>query len=212
MNMLSPTPSQLDIYRRHLEKFAELSEEEWTIFSEHLYVRQLEKKKLFVGSCRVCNEVGFILSGSVRFFFVKDGIEISNYFSLENELVAAYSSFLQQRVGGINIEAMEDTLLICFSHKSWQQLFADQRMAYKMEKIGRLIAEHLICCYDERVMSFLAKNPQERYMELLQNQPAMLERIPQHYLANYLGITPVSLSRIRKRISTQSGHLKKLRA
>ena len=210
--MLSPTTSQLSIYRQQLEKFAELNEEEWAIFSEHLYVRQLKKKRLFVSSFKVCGEIGFILSGSVRFFFVKDGIEISNYFSFEHELIAAYSSFLQQQVSRINIEAFEDTLLICFSHKSWQQLFADQRLAYKMEKMGRLIAEHLICCYDERVMSFIAKNPQERYMELLQTQPAMLERIPQHYLANYLGITPVSLSRIRKRISTQAGRLKKLRA
>jgi hypothetical protein len=72
----------------------------------------------------------------------------------------------------------------------------------KMERFGRLVAEYLICCYEERVVSFVTQKPEERYRQLLLKQPDLLQRIPQHYVANYLGITPVSLSRIRKRIAS----------
>ena len=212
MNTLCPTAAQLDVYRSQLEKFVEFNDKEWPVFCEQLYVRQIKKKRLFVSSFKVCNEVGFILSGSVRFYFIKDGVEISNYFCFEHEMIASYSSFLQRQVSRTNIEAIEDTTVICFSYKGLQQMLADERVAYKMERFGRLVAEYLICCYEERVLSFITKNPEERYQELLQSQPVFMERIPQHYLADYLGVTPVSLSRIRKRISTQLGKLKKLRA
>jgi hypothetical protein len=77
-----------------------------------------------------------------------------------------------------------------------------------MERFGRMIAEYLICCYEERVLSFLSQSPEERYLHLLESQPAFLQKVPQHYLANYLGIPPVSLSRIRKRIYNNSAKQK----
>ena len=154
----------------------------------------------FASHGKICNEVGFILSGSFRFFFVKDGIEISNYFSFQNEFISSYRSFLKREPSLINVEAMEDSVVIYFSHSSVQELLGDGRIVLKMERFGRMIAEYLICCYEERVVSFVTQTPEERYRILLENGDDLLQRIPQHYLANYLGITPVSLSRIRKRI------------
>ena len=155
---------------------------------------------MFVGEGKICNEVGFILNGSFRFYFVKDGIEISNYFCFQNEFISSYRSFLKREPGIVNIDAMEDSLVICFSHESLQQLLLDDRIVLKMERFGRAIAEYLICCYEDRVVSFVTQTPEARYRLLLENGDGLLQRIPQHYLANYLGITPVSLSRIRKRI------------
>jgi CRP-like cAMP-binding protein len=191
---------QLQIFRKHLESFVVFSEEEWTIFCQHLRLRSAKKKTQFASQGKICNEVGFILSGSFRFFFVKDGIEISNYFSFQNEFISSYRSFLKREPSLINVEAMEDSLLIYFSYASIQELLNDDRIVLKMERFGRTIAEYLICCYEERVVSFVTQTPEERYRLLLENGNGLLQRIPQHYIANYLGITPVSLSRIRKRI------------
>jgi hypothetical protein len=69
-----------------------------------------------------------------------------------------------------------------------------------MERLGRLIAEHYLICYEDRVTSFVTQTPEERYNKLLETGGEILQRIPQHYIANFLGITPVSLSRIRRRI------------
>jgi CRP-like cAMP-binding protein len=129
-------------------------------------------------------------------------VEISNYFCFQNELISSYRSFLKRIPGGLFIEAMDPSEIICFTHSSLQQLLADSRTAFRMEQFGRSIAEYLICCYEERVYSFITQSPEERYASLLHDQPTFLQRIPQHYLANYLGITPVSLSRIRKRMFT----------
>lgn len=71
----------------------------------------------------------------------------------------------------------------------------------KWERFGRLVAEYLAIGLEERMAGLLILSPEERYLELLEsNKQKIVERIPQHYIANYLGITPVSLSRIRKRV------------
>jgi hypothetical protein len=95
---------------------------------------------------------------------------------------------------------MENASVICFNDAGLAKLVNDDRIAFKMERFGRLVAEYLVCCYEDRLVTFVTKSPEERYLELLEKQPALLQKIPQYYLANFLGITPVSLSRIRRRL------------
>ncbi len=199
-----PALEQLAIYRKSLEKFVVFTNDEWNTFSQHLYIRQFKKRQLFIADGKICNEVGFILSGSFRFYLNKDSIEISNYFCFEGELISSYKSFLRRDASCINIEAMEDAVVICFSHATLKELLNDERVAYKMECFGRLVAEYLVCCYEERLVSFVTQRPEERYLQLLDKQPDLLQRIPQYYLANFLGVTPVSLSRIRGRIHNEA--------
>ncbi|QNF32690.1 Crp/Fnr family transcriptional regulator [Adhaeribacter swui] len=209
--MAELTDLMLTIFRRNLKVFITFTDEEWELFTSHLYLRKLKKHKTFVKGGAVCQEVGYIYSGSFRFFFLKNGVEISNYFCFAGELVSSYRSFLKQEPSITHVEALEDAEVICFSHATLQQLSTDPRIAYKMERFGRLVAEYLICCYEERVVAFVTQTPEERYRHLLEQQPDLLQRIPQHYVANYLGITPVSLSRIRKRI-VASGKAKAIAA
>lgn len=200
MVMQTPSALQLAQFRVQLKKFVEFTEDEWEIFTAHLYLRKIKKKELFITPGKICNEVAFIAKGSFRFYFIKDGVELSSYFCFQNEFISSYRSFLKRVPGGIYIDAMSDAEIICFSYTTWQELLLDPRINFKIEHFGRTIAEYYICCYEERVLSFLSQTPEERYIQLLDTQPELLQLIPQHYLANYLGITPVSLSRIRKRI------------
>ncbi|QJD94699.1 Crp/Fnr family transcriptional regulator [Mucilaginibacter robiniae] len=188
------------VFRKQLKNLVVFNDEEWTIFEQYLQLSTLKKKDHFIKADEVCKQVGFIVSGSVRLYHLKDGEEITGYFCFENEFISSYKSFIQQQPGYAYIQALEDTLLVIFDYKSLQQLLANQITAYKMERFGRLIAEYLICCYEDRVHSFVTQTPEERYAELLNSNAPLLQRVPQHYLANFLGITPVSLSRIRKRM------------
>lgn len=192
--------SHLSLYRKQLDKLVVLTQPEWDVFSKHLYARQLRKKEYFIQSGEVCKEVGLIVSGSVRLYYVKDGEEITSYFCLDSDFITSYKSYLMQQPSLPYVQALENTMLICFTQKSMEQLLDNPVTALKMERFGRKIAEYLICCYEERVQSFVTQTAEERYGALLISNSPMLQRIPQHYLANYLGITPVSLSRIRKRI------------
>ncbi len=189
-----------NIFREQLTKYVVFNEAEWIVFAQHLNFVTLKKKKYFAEADKVCNNIGFVISGSVRYYYIKDGEEITGYFSFENEFVSSYKSFLTQQPAYGYIQALEDTSLITINHNNMQQMYANPMLAYKMERFGRLVSEDYLICYEDRMLSFVTKTPEERYMELLCTGGDVLQRIPQHYIAHFLGITPVSLSRIRRRI------------
>lgn len=189
-----------DFLRRTMEKFVSFTNEEWAVFTGYLTAKKLDKKAQFASYGRQCSELGFIVCGSVRFYFVKDGIEISNYFSFEGDFITSVKSFFMHTPSLITIEAMEPTQLLCYTAAGMQEMLEHPLIGHKMERYGRLISEYLNCCYEDRLLSFVTQSPEERYCNLLQSGYDIMQRIPQHYVANYLGITPVSLSRIRKRL------------
>lgn len=190
----------LDFLRRTMEKFVPFTEEEWALFTPYLFVRELDKKDAFVVDGKVCDQIGFIVSGSVRLYYIKDGMEISNYFSFAGDLTSSFKSYLTQTPSLFTIDAMEPAIILCYTHKSMQEMLQHPVLGIKMERYGRLVSEYLNCCYEDRLISFVTQTPEERYCQLLQSGYDIMQRIPQHYIANYLGITPVSLSRIRKRL------------
>jgi CRP-like cAMP-binding protein len=194
------TSEALHIFRTGIEQYVVFNEAEWIVFTQHLDFKILKKKKLFAEPGKVCNDIGFILTGAVRYYYIKDGEEITGYFSFTNEFVSSYKSYLIQQPAMSYIQAMEDTALITISHKNMQLMLANPMLAYRMERFGRLVAEHYLICYEDRVSSFVTKTPEERYIDLLSTGKEILQRMPQHYIAHFLGITPVSLSRIRRRI------------
>jgi CRP-like cAMP-binding protein len=194
------TSAQLNQFREHMAAYVEFNEAEWIVCMQHLSVLKLKKKQHFVEAGEVCETLGFILSGSVRFYHLIDGNDITGYFCFENEYVSSYRSFLTGQASENYIQAIEPTIILTVSKRNWQLMLNNPMLAYKMERFGRLLAEHYLICYEERVNSFITQTPEERYLKLLETGRDVLQRMPQHYIANFLGITPVSLSRIRKRI------------
>lgn len=189
-------------FRAQINNFVTLTDEEWDLFKQHINYRQLKKRGLLVEEGKVCDEVGFIAEGSVRYFYMRDGVDITGCFSFENEFVSSYKSFIKQEPALNYIQALEDSLILTVKHKAWHQMLNDARLVHKIERFGRLIAEYYFCCYEDRVSAFITQTPEERYLKLMETGREILLRIPQHYVANFLGITPVSLSRIRKRVLT----------
>jgi len=192
----------LIVFRQCLEKFVVFNEAEWILFTQHLTFSTLKKKQHFATPDKVCDKIAFIVTGAVRYYHVKDGQDITGYFSFENELLSSYKSYLTRQPGHVYIQALEDTRLINISRNDMEQMLANPMLAYKMERFGRLVAEHYLCCYEDRVAAFITQTPEERYLQLLSTRAEVLQRMPQHYIANFLGITPVSLSRIRRRLVT----------
>jgi CRP-like cAMP-binding protein len=195
--------ASLNVFREGLSGFVTFDEREWVALKPYLNAAILKKKDHFAVKGKICHEIGFIIKGSVRYYHVKDGLEITGYFSFEKEFVSSYKSYLTQQPGMSYIQALEPTELIVISYTNMQLLLNNPLLAYKMERFGRRVAEHYICCYEERITSFLIQTPEERYIHLLENEGNIMLRVPQHYIANFLGITPVSLSRIRKRTLVQ---------
>jgi CRP-like cAMP-binding protein len=196
------TATALTIFRKAIAQYVVFNEEEWQVFTQHLTFSKLKKKQHFATADTVCDKVAFVVLGSVRYYHLINGDDITSYFSFEEDFASSYKSFLTRTPTITYIQALEETRLINISYNALQQMLANPLLAYKMERFCRLLAEHYLCCMEDRMTSFITQSPEERYLQLLRSQTGkdILHRMPQHYIANFLGITPVSLSRIRKRI------------
>ena len=188
-----------DRLRQYLTRFVELTDPEWEALEKHLIVTKIAKKGFLIQQGQIANEISFLLSGSCRLFYEKDGEEKTTYFSFENSLVAAYLSCLTSQPSTVSIQALEECELISFRYDVLTALY-QQFPAYQL--FGRKLAEYLFAGLDIRLAELLTLSPEERYLKFI-GTPAkrkIIERIPLQYVASYLGITPVSLSRIRRRI------------
>jgi len=194
------TLTALNKFREHAAIFVELDDAEWNILLPLLEISTFKKKENFSEPGKICNQISLIVKGSVRFFHIKDAEEITGYFCFENEFTSSYKSFLTRQPSILYIQALENTIFVSLNYDNMQKAYADTLIGHKMERLGRLIAEYYLICYEDRVTSFITQTPEERYNNLLQTRGDVVQRIPQHYIANFLGITPVSLSRIRRRI------------
>jgi CRP-like cAMP-binding protein len=138
-----------------------------------------------------------VVSGNMRHYYTRDGLEQTTYFYFEGALVSAYISCITNKPSQLTIEAITDCKLLVFPYAALADLFVQ---SHTWERFGRLLAEYLAIGLEERMVTLLTLSPEERYHDLLRGgKDKILARIPQHYIASYLGITPVSLSRIRNR-------------
>lgn len=174
-----------------------LEDAAWNDMHQRLVPRTYKKKELFIKEGKICREIAFIGKGSFRYYKIIDGIEVSTFFSFEHNWVSAYTSFLRKSPSFVSIEAMEDTEVLVLGYDDMQYLYQHY---ITFERFGRLMAEYLIGCLEERMHSLLLKTPEERYLKTLTDNSIYFERVPLHYVASYLGIAPESLSRIRKRV------------
>ena len=197
IDILAETYQQL---RRSLRQVSPFTDGELQLLAEGLSLRYLDRRDYFVRADQPSRSVAYIVSGSVRYFYLKDGVETTSYFCLDGDWMGAYTSFLRQSPSLFYIEALEPTQLLTFDYEQLQRWERNPDFAYRINHFFRRLAEYLIGCYDDRVASFVLQSPEERYLTLFRQRPELFQRISQQYIANYLGITPVSLSRIRKRI------------
>jgi CRP-like cAMP-binding protein len=142
----------------------------------------------------------FYCRGTIRHFHVKDGVEKTCDVSFENAWVTDFQSFTHNTSCIMNLQAMEATTVFVIQKENLYTLY---KACNKYETFGRLMAEQVAQRATEIAMSLSSDKPEERFLNLIKKQPDLFQRIPQKYIANFLGISPESLSRIRSRILTK---------
>jgi len=196
--------TDLFFFRECLSRFQVFNEEEWLLFRSALTFQEVKKNEIIFDINEVYQKMVFITNGAVRYFVDKDGDIITSYFSFKGDIGSAYSSFISAIPSSSGLQAIQNTRLIVLPKDKLDILSSNPLIALKLEQMRRRIAEFYILCYDERTRTFLMQSPEKRYLELLSSGGEIFQQIPQHYIANYLGITPVSLSRIRNRSMSKS--------
>jgi CRP-like cAMP-binding protein len=191
--------------RAYLHRFIpSLTDADWQPLAEALRPRHLGRGEHFVQAGEYLPELALLLSGTCRLYYPRpDGEERTTYFFFENHLLGDYPGCLTGQPSQLSIQALTDSELVVFDYAVLRQLY-EERPVYG--RFGRLVAEYHMLGTDARLVEQLMLSPEERYRALLASgKTKILERIPQHLIANYLGVTPVSLSRIRGRVARKPG-------
>lgn len=142
----------------------------------------------------------FVLKGCVREYVLKDGEEKTTNFFTEFQVLFDPEVYSEGKPSKYYWVCEEDCLLTFGSPESEAEMY-DKFPG--IEKMGKVEADKMIASKNDRTNSFVTMTPEERYLDLMERRPDLLQRVPQYHLASYLGVKPETLSRIRKRLATK---------
>ena len=169
---------------------------EWDEF-KHLFKRQeIPAKSILLHEGEIAKKAFYIERGCLRVGFNNNGKDITFQFFFEGEIVSSIESFRTNQPSLFTIESIEPCVLHSISKKDFQTILQTSQSI--RQQIEEYTFQRLIF-YQKLFLSHIKDNPEKRYRELLENNPEIIQRVPQHYIASFLGITSVSLSRIRNR-------------
>jgi CRP/FNR family transcriptional regulator, anaerobic regulatory protein len=178
-----------------------ITNEEILFFTENVTIKEYDKKDFFLKENKVQLEMGFIVKGLLRRYYIDEkGKKITTYFLKENDFATDYPSFIKQIPTKYYLEFLEPTTLACMPYQKIQEGFTNFK---SIERFGRIIAEEALIIQTKRVENFLFKTAEERYLEFLKENKNIISRINLSHLASLLGIERQSLSRIRKRVTSK---------
>lgn len=160
--------------------------------------RSVKKGKLFLEEGQRCDYFYFILKGFVRLYYLDlNGNEITHWFSLENSMITSPLSFFKKEKNILYFEAVEDTELILITSEQLNTIIAQFKSTE--EAVRNLYAEFAMIL-SRRVMSIHTQTAEERYLKLMKEHPYLFQKAKLTHVASFLGVTPQSLSRIRKNL------------
>jgi len=165
--------------------------------------RTFKKNELFLSEGEVCKQLLFVHEGAFRYFLTKDGDDFTKDFCLDstNPFCTGFTSFITQTPSLINIDALEDARVSVWSSGYIRALFETMPWI----KFAKAMAEALYIRKEKREISMLRDTAEERYQKFVKEFKDVTQRAAQYHIASYLGITPETLSRIRKKIVNPKG-------
>jgi len=170
-------------------------------FNNYLRIRHVKKKQILLREGEVCDFEAYIVKGCLRSFYVdENGSEVILQFSIEDWWVGDIGSFNERTPSSLYIEALEDSVILTLNPERKEQLLRDLP---SFERVFRLMLQRHIAALEQRLIRTIAKPAVEKYLEFVKKYPSIVQRVPQHYIASYLGMTPEFLSKIRRKLVTQ---------
>ena len=191
-----------ELLRKKFSEIIDLSEEEFEYAKTLFIPKKLKKKRILIETGGICKYTVFVEKGLLRSYKADDkGNEYILQFALEGWWTADLYSFLTNEPTPYNIEALEDSELLLITKPSWD-LLLEKVPAF--ERYFRVLIQNNLINTQRRLMSSFTETAEEKYLRLLKEFPNILQRVPQHMIASYLGITRETLSRTRSQITTRS--------
>jgi CRP-like cAMP-binding protein len=186
------------------QKFREtipLTPDEQDLINTYLTPKKLRKKQYLLQEGDVCKFIAFVEKGALRSYSVDDnGVEYIIQFALEGWLISDLYSFLTAEPALYNIDALEDCELVLISKSAHEELL---KKLPTYETYTRLQITGAYLAMQRRLTSIISLPLEERYTNFTALYPDIVQRVPQHMIASYMGLTPETLSRVRRRMMSK---------
>ncbi len=182
---------------KYISQFMHLTEAEAEAIVQNINFRAFKKGDFLLKEGQVSNLCYFNLKGCVRQYYLIDGEEKTTNFYTEGQPIAPNEGLFKKMPSKFYLSCVEDCILSVGTPEDEIKFF---KKFPQFEMASRVAVEDELGKSQHNFATFMLSSPEERYLNLLETRPELLDRVPQYQLASYLGVTPESLSRIRKRI------------
>ena len=187
-----------DIIFKHLEEKVSLTPAEKELIKTFFTPKKIKKKQFVVVEGHVCNYLTFVSKGLLKAYNVDDkGNEHINQFSPEGWWTSDMSSFFSGGISFYSIDAMEDSEVLLITREDFENLTLQVPV---MDRYFRLLFQNSLITKERRLISSHTHTAEEKYRHIIEKHPDLIKRIPQNLLASYLGLSPETLSRLKKNI------------
>lgn len=191
----------MDQIKQVIKGIISISEDELGNFLGQSITKTFRRQEIISRPNFVPNEIFFINKGLIRVIVTdNEGTENTVHFALENQFISDYSNFIQKLPSFYTLQALEETEAVVLPRATIEWGYKNLKEG---EKMGRLIAEYYFIYQDNRIKNTFSRTPKQRYDSITDVFPNIHNRVPQHMIASYLGITPVHLSRLKKAEKTK---------
>lgn len=181
-------------FQEYLGRFVALTAEENDSLGELMEVRTFDRKARITDTGEIESYFNYIVKGLVRKYFYRGKEQVIKEIAKEGNLVSSSVSFLTGKPSKYIIETIEPSVLVSISRENLNHLFES---GIKWERGGRLLMETLLLEKEYWLLDRTRYSPRERFLRFLREQPDLLQRVPQKYLASYLDIKPETFSRLK---------------
>jgi CRP-like cAMP-binding protein len=188
-------------FRTFVSQFPYLKTDEVDTIVEHTVLKEFSGGSVLLEEGQIAFECFAVIRGCVREFYLKDGEEKTTAFFTEGQSVNSFSSYSNQVPSKHYLVCVEDCLLTVGN-----QSLVDA-MCERLPRLSQFLqveVEKEFGALQERMANFMTSSPEERFTQLMDHNPSLFNRVPQHQIASYLGVTPESLSRIKRRATQKS--------
>jgi CRP-like cAMP-binding protein len=184
--------------KKSIEPIISLTEEELATFCSAFECKRIGKNGYFLQEGEVCDYIGLLTAGVLIYVkTLENGDEVTIHFAFEGDWVNNNVSRLSNAPSTISIKAIQDTEILIIKQSAITDLYLK---IPKVERLGRILTEQAFIKFVEQTIEFQTLPAKERYENLLKNHPLLFQKVQLYHIANYLGIAPKSLSRIRKEL------------
>ncbi len=183
--------------KSYITNAVQMDDETFELALNYFVIKEIKKGDFLLKEGTICNQIAYIEKGLFRTYFLKDGNEVNTCFCVEDSITLSHKSFVNRVASTEYIQAIEDAKVVTLSYEHIMKLY---QLAHSWQSLSNVLTAKECMRLSERVKALSFETAKEKYLQLLENQPEIIQRVAIQHIASYLGVSRETLSRIRSKI------------